>query len=152
MPLFDRGVAMTRTVRALGWALLLLCASAAAGPLDEAKVRDRLEAIAAGDVDVLMRDYDGSAIMQWIGGKFDGAYRGPAELRKLWQEFAASQGAMKLSIGELESYANPKGVTVLAKARYVGKLDVRVQHAFLFRDDKLVMEIWQIDPKIAPGK
>jgi hypothetical protein len=151
MPPFDHGAAMTRTVRALGWSLLLLSASAVAGPLDEAKVRDRLDAIATGNVEALMRDYDGSAVMQWIGGKFDGAYRGTTELRKLWQEFEQSQGAMKLSFGEVESYANPKGVTVLARARYVGKLDVRVQHAFVYRDDKLVMEIWQIDPRITVG-
>lgn len=140
---------MRKAAVALGWSLLLVCASASAGPVDEEKVRERLATIAAGDVDALMRDYADSAVMQWIGGKFDGAYRGNAELGKLWKTFADFQGPMKLSIGEVKSFTNPSGVTVLAQARYVGKLDVRVQHAFVFRDGKVVMEIWQNDPKIA---
>jgi len=137
-----------KPIRALGLFLLLHSAVTLAGPVDEAKIRERLELIAAGGTEALMRDYDAAAVMQWVGGKFDGTYRGAGELRKLWSDFHAFQGPMKLTIGEVVSHGNPNGVTVLAKARYIGKLDVRVQHAFVLRDGKLLMEVWQIDPKI----
>jgi ketosteroid isomerase-like protein len=140
-----------KPARALGLFLLLFSAAALGGPLDEAKIRDRLEAIAAGNTDALMSDYDQSAVMQWVGGKFDGVYRGAGELRKVWNDFYAFQGPMKLTVGEVVSHTNPNGVTVLAKARYLGKLDVRVQHVFVLRDGKVVMEDWQIDPRIQFG-
>lgn len=140
-----------KPTRALGLVLLLFSAAALAGPLDEAKIRERIEAISAGKTDALMRDYDGAAVMQWVGGKFDGVYRGTGELRKLWDDFRAFQGPMKLTVGEVVSHGNPNGVTVLAKARYLGKLDVRVQHAFVLRDGKVVLEVWQIDPRIQLG-
>jgi ketosteroid isomerase-like protein len=139
------------TARSLGLVLVLFSAAALAGPLDEAKVRDRLEAIAAGNTAALMRDYDQAAVMQWVGGKFDGLYRGTAELAKVWNDFCAFQGPMKLTVGEVVSHTNPNGVTVLAKARYLGKLDVRVMHVFVLRDGKIVMEDWQIDPRLQLG-
>jgi ketosteroid isomerase-like protein len=140
-----------KPLRALGLILLLFSAAARGGPLDEAKIRERIESIAAGNTDALMRDYADAAVMQWVGGKFDGAYRGAGELRKLWDDFRAFQGPMKLTVGEVVSHTNPNGVTVLAKARYVGKLDVRVQHVFVLREGKVVMEAWQIDPRLQLG-
>lgn len=140
-----------KLTRVLGLFLLLCSAAALGGPLDEAKIRERLEAIAAGKTDALMRDYDRAAVMQWVGGKFDGVYRGTAELRKLWNDFCAFQGPMKLTVGEVVSHTNPNGATVLAKARYIGKLDVRVLHVFVLRDGKVVMEDWQIDPRLQLG-
>jgi ketosteroid isomerase-like protein len=145
---------MEVVMRSIALSMFLLIGSGAAlgGPLDNAKIRERLEAIAAGSTDALMRDYDDAAQMQWIGGKFNGAYRGAGELRKLWGDFQAFQGPMKMTMGEVVSHGNPNGVTVLAKARYVGKLDVRVQHVFVLRDGRIMMEIWQIDPSISLGK
>ena len=42
--------------------------------------------------------------------------------------------------------ANPKGVTLTATAEYAGKTTVRVKHVLVYRDTKLVSEVWQIDP------
>jgi len=141
-----------KPMQAIGPLLMLLFSAATlAGPVDEAQIRERLETIAAGGTDALMRDYDSAAAMQWVGGKFNGTYRGAGELRKLWVDFHAFQGPMKLTIGPVVSHGDPNGVTVLAQARYIGKLDVRVQHAFVLRDGKVVMEVWQIDPRIQLG-
>jgi hypothetical protein len=46
--------------------------------------------------------------------------------------------------------ANPKGVTLSATAEYVGKtMTVRVHHVLVYRDARLVSEVWQIDPNAA---
>ena len=140
-----------KPTRALCLFFLVFSSAALAGPVDEEMARERIQAIAAGNNDALMRDYDKAAVMQWVGGKFDGLYRGAGELHKLWNDFRDFQGPIKLTIGEVESHGNANGVTVLAKARYLGKLDVRVQHVFVLREGKVVMEVWQIDPRIKLG-
>jgi ketosteroid isomerase-like protein len=65
-------------------------ASAVAGPLDDAKARAHLDAVAASDVEALMRDYAGDAYLEWVGGPLDGRYRGKAEIRAVWQKFIAA--------------------------------------------------------------
>jgi hypothetical protein len=127
---------------------------AQAGPLDEAKAKAHLEAVAAGDLDALMRDYADDVYMDWVGGALDGRYRGKAEIRAVWQKFiAANAGKPRAAkFGKPEAYANPKGTTVEASAEYGGTPAVKVWHALTFRDGELSTEIWQIAPalQIAP--
>jgi ketosteroid isomerase-like protein len=133
--------------------LTLFCSfshSAFAGPLDEAKAQAHLNAVAAGDLDALMRDYEEDAYMDWIGGALDGRYRGKAAIKAVWQKFiAANDGKPRpAKFGKLEAYANTKGASVEAKAEYGGKTPVKVWHALTYRDGSLATEIWQIAPAI----
>lgn len=127
---------------------------AQAGPLDEAKAKAHLEAVAAGDLDQLMRDYADDVYMDWVGGPLDGRYRGKAEIRAVWQKFiAANAGKPRpAKFSKLDAYANPKGATVAASAEYGGTAPVKVWHALTFRDGELTTEVWQIAPalQIAP--
>jgi len=127
---------------------------AQAGPLDEAKAKAHLEAVAAGDLEVLMRDYADDVYMDWVGGPLDGRYRGKAEIRAVWQKFiAANAGKPRTAtFSKLDAYANPKGATVHANAEYSGTPGVKVWHALTYRDGELTTEIWQIAPalQIAP--
>lgn len=127
---------------------------AVAGPLDEAKAKAHLEAVAAGDIDTLMRDYAPDAYMDWVGGPLDGRYQGKEAIRTVWQKFiAANEGKPRTAtFSELEPYANPKGASIEGSAIYGGKTPVKVWHVLTYRDGVLVTEIWQVAPtlKIEP--
>ena len=124
--------------------------SALAGPIDEAKAQAHLNAVAAADLDALMRDYEEDAYMDWVGGALDGRYRGKAAIKTVWQKFIAANDGMPrpAKFSKPEAFANAKGATVEAKAEYGGKTPVKVWHALTYRDGNLATEIWQIAPAI----
>jgi len=135
----------------LALALLPWCGGqAVAGPLDEAKARAHLDAVAAGDLEALMRDYAEDAYMEWVGGPLDGRYRGKAEIRAVWQKFiAANAGKPRpANFGKLTALSNPRGTSVQAKADYAGAVPVKVWHVLTYRDGDLTTEVWQIAPAL----
>ena len=129
-------------------AALCLPVLAIAGPLDERAAEAHLKAIAAGNVDAVMSAYGDEPYMDWIGGALDGRYRGSDAMRELWKKFAANNDnqARTLQRSTITQSGNPKGVTLTVNAEYVGKTTVRVHQVLVYRDMKLVSEIWQIDP------
>ncbi|MDP2829866.1 MAG: nuclear transport factor 2 family protein [Sulfuricellaceae bacterium] len=145
---------MIRPFITLLFLLFAISLPATAGPLDEARARAHLEAVAAGNLDALMRDYAPDAYLDWVGGPLDGRYQGEAAIRLVWQKFiAANEGQPRTAkFGKLEPYANPNGATIEGAAIYGGKTPVKVWHALTYRDGVLTTEIWQISPslEIAP--
>jgi hypothetical protein len=134
-------------------AFALLCAlvqPVLAGPIDEAKSKAHLEAVAAGDLDALMRDYAEDAYMDWIGGPLDGRYRGKKAIAEVWRKFIAANGGKPrpAKFGTPQSFANPAGTSVETEAAYGGTTPVKAWHVLVFRDGVLSTEIWQIAPKI----
>jgi hypothetical protein len=133
---------------------LLIPAATLAGPLDEAKGQAHLKAVAAGDLEALMRDYADDAYMDWVGGALDGRYRGKNAIREVWQKFIAlNKGQPRpAKFSKPEAFANPKGATIETSAEYGGTPPVKVWHALVYRDGELSTEIWQIAPalQIAP--
>jgi hypothetical protein len=129
---------------------LLPVSHAVAGPLDDAKARAHLDAVAAGDLDALMHDYADDAYMEWVGGPLDGRYRGKEAIRAVWQKFiAANAGKPRpANFGKLASFANAKGATVQQRADYGGQTPVKVWHALTYRDGSLTTEVWQIAPAL----
>ena len=146
------GVASTLRFAALvaGFLLWGLAQAAQAGALDEARAKAHLQAIAAGDLDALMRDYPEDAYMDWVGGPLDGRYRGKAAIREVWKKFIANNGGKPrpARFGKLEAYSNPNGTTLAVPAEYGGEKPVNVWHALVYRDGELATEIWQIAPAI----
>lgn len=143
---------LTPAFLAAGLALSLV---AHAGPVEDAKVKAHLNAVAAGDLEALMKDYAEDAYMDWVGGPLDGRYRGKAAIAAVWQKFiAANNGKPRTArFAPLESYANPKGTSVEAKAEYsTPAAPVKVWHVLTYRDGELTTELWQIAPnlEIAP--
>jgi ketosteroid isomerase-like protein len=128
----------------------LLTQFASAGPLDEARAQVHLNAVAAGELDALMRDYEDDAYMDWVGGPLDGRYRGKSEIRAVWQKFIAANAGnpRPVKFSKLEAHSNAKGATVHASAEYGGTTPVKVWHALTYRDGSLSTEIWQIAPAI----
>jgi ketosteroid isomerase-like protein len=127
---------------------LLPAANAVAGPLDEAKARAHLDAVAAGDLDALMKDYADDAYMEWVGGPLDGRYRGKEAIRAVWRKFiAVNDGKPRpATFGKLSAFANPKGASVQQRADYGGKLPLKVLHVLTYREGDLTTELWQIAP------
>jgi hypothetical protein len=145
---------MTRLLIAAFALLCALAQPALAGALDEAKAKAHLDAVAAGDLEALMRDYTEDAYMDWVGGPLDGRYHGKAAIRAVWQKFIATNAGKPrpAKFGKLEPYANPKGASVEAGAEYGGAVPVNVWHVLIYRDARLATEIWQIAPalKVSP--
>jgi ketosteroid isomerase-like protein len=121
-----------------------------AGPLDEAKAKAHLQAVAAGDHDTLMRDYADDAYLDWVGGPLDGRYRGKAAIGEVWKKFIANNGGKprQATFGKPESHANAAGATIAASADYGGEKPVKVRHVLTYRDGVLTTEIWQISPNL----
>jgi type II secretory pathway pseudopilin PulG len=130
--------------------LLAMAQTTLAGPLDEAKAQAHLNAIAAGNLETLMRDYAEDADLDWVGGPLDGRYRGKAAIQAVWQKFIAANAGnpRPAKFRKLVSYANPKGASVETTAEYGGVTPIKVWHALTYRDGVLTTEIWQIAPAI----
>ncbi|HEX7436585.1 MAG TPA: nuclear transport factor 2 family protein [Caldimonas sp.] len=134
-----------RTFAAL--ALAAAAPAACAGAADDAQ--RHLRAIAANNVEALAHDYAEGAVMQWVGGPLNGVYVGSAQLRDLWTRFAKAQGVLELAIAQVEENANPNGATVTSNARFRGNAQTKVRHVLVYRDAKIIAEVWQIDPAMA---
>ena len=120
--------------------------SAVASPSDDAKLH--FQAVASGDVALLMRGYADNAQFNWVGGPLDGTYVGPDNIRGVWEKFS-KLSPLKLTVANLEESANPKGSTVTANVLFEGKQPIKVRYALTYREGKIVGETWQIDPKLA---
>lgn len=128
-------------------ATLMLASSAFAATADDA--RSHFQAIGAGDVPAVMRSYAEQAQFNWVGGPLDGTYSTQDAIRGVWSKFTQSQGALKVSVSQLEESANPKGSTISANVQFEGKAPIKVRYVLTYRDGKIVSETWQIDPKLA---
>lgn len=131
---------------------LLLLAGCAAGQAAASSATDKatahFNAIGAGAVEAVTAGYTDASVFQWVGGPLDGAYRGKAAIAELWKKFTAAQGKLTVEISNITENANPKGATVTADVRFVGKNTVPVRYVLTYRGEELVAEIWQIDPQL----
>lgn len=109
------------------------------------------QAVASGDLSILMRGYSDAAQLQWLGGPLDGSYAGSEAIRGVWEKFGKAQGVLKATVQALEESANPKGSTVTANVLFAGKAPIKVRHVLVYRDKLIVSETWQIDPKLNVG-
>lgn len=128
--------------------LVLLCISplpAHAGPLETAKAKVHLDAVAAGNLEALMQDYADDAYMDWVGGPHDGRYYGKEAIRAVWQGFVDINAGKPrpAKFYKLESYNHPKGSSIEGKAEYGGIKPVNIWHVLIYRDGVLTSEIWQ---------
>lgn len=133
--------------RTLAQAAMLFSFSAAAiaGPADDANAH--FKAIASGNVDQIMQGYADNATFQWLGGPLNGAYAGTEKIREVWAKFAKN-APLEASVSKVEESANDKGATVTANVEFKGKATIKVRYVLVYRDGKLVNEVWQIDPKL----
>ena len=122
------------------------CASVMAGPSD--KATDHINAVAAGDVSKAMADYSDKTVFQWVGGPLDGVYSSQESIKTVWSKFAKVMTPLTAKIEKLSESSNPKGSTVSANVIFRGKKTIKVRYILVYREGKLVNEVWQIDPKL----
>ena len=127
-------------------AALLLASStlSLASPLDDAQTH--FKAIGAGEVDKIMAAYGDGATLQWVGGPLNGMYSGADKIKEVWGKFSKN-APLEVTASKLEEGANPAGSTVTANVVFKGRAEIKVRYVLVYRDGKVVNEIWQIDPK-----
>ncbi len=128
--------------------VLFLSASSAVYAAAKDEAQAHFKAIAAGQVDQIMRGYADSAQFEWIGGPLNGTYSGTEKIKGVWAKFAKGNAPLDVSVKNLKESANPAGETVTADVQFKGKNIIKVRYVLTYRDGKLVNEIWQIDPKL----
>jgi hypothetical protein len=128
----------------------MLALPAFAGPLDEKYAKEHVTAIAAGDIEAVMRTYANDATLDWVGGPLHGIYHGQKAIRAVWQKFAAANEGKPRTFeaNAIEAYTHPQGVSFEQKAIYGGKTPVKVWHVMVYRESELSTEIWQVAPAL----
>ncbi len=124
------------------------CATLAAAETPNDRAMAHFNAIANSEVASIVAPYADDAVFQWVGGPLDGTYRSKADITGVWQKFTKAQGKLKVEVADLRTSANPAGATVSANVKFVGKATVPVRYVLTYRGDRLVNEVWQIDPKL----
>lgn len=127
-------------------ALLSVSSITFAGASDDAQVH--FKAIAAGNVEQIMQAYGDNASLQWVGGPLNGAYTGNEKIKETWGKFAKN-APLDVTVGKIEESSNDKGSTVSANVEFKGKNVIKVRYVLVYREGKLVSEVWQIDPKLS---
>lgn len=122
--------------------------NAFASPATDA-AHTHFNAIAAGEIGIVMRGYAATPQLNWVGGPLDGTYSGADNIRTVWEKFGKAVGPLKVSAANIEESANPKGSTITANVVFEGKMPIKVRYILTYRDGLLVTETWQIDPKLA---
>lgn len=130
--------------------LFAVAGTAFAGPFSD-RAEGHFRAIASGDLNQLAGEYSPDATLQWVGGPLDGVYSGEARVKEVWGKFTKSQGELGRRVTLLTENANPKGATVTANVEFQGKTAIKVRYVLTYRDDKIVNEVWQIDPNLSSG-
>ncbi len=131
---------------AVGTVLLSIASGALAGALDDAQ--SHFKAIASGNVDEIMSAYTDGATLQWVGGPLNGAYGGTDKIKEVWTKFAKNNAPAELMVTKVEESGNPAGATVTANVMFKAKNEIKVRYVLVYRDGKVVNEVWQIDPKM----
>ena len=141
---------MIRSLLATAILVFAIAQASFAGPLEEAQAQAHRTAIAAGDLEAIMRDYAEDAYMDWVGGPLDGRYQGKSAIRAVWQKFIAANAGQPrpAKFGKLDAYANPKGTSISWEAEYAGTTPVKAWHAVVYREGSIASEIWQIAPAL----
>lgn len=129
-------------------AVLAMTLSSSAFADAAADARKHFDAIASADVNAVMQDYGPGAQFQWVGGMLDGLYASDDTIRALWTKFSTAQGKLAVTVAELQESTNPKGSTVVAKVAFEGKATLKVRYVLVYREGKIVSEVWQVDPKL----
>lgn len=128
-------------------AMVLAASHAFAGPAADL-AQARIAAIAAGDLARITQAYGESSVLHWVGGPLDGTYTG-AQLAEVWTRFGRANGQLRATVANVTESVNPRGATVVANVQFAGQSTIKVRYVLVYREGRLVNEIWQIDPNLA---
>ncbi len=135
-------------------AALFAAAIALGAPLAHAgsaadAAKAHIDAIAQGNEAAINAAYATDAVLEWVGGPLDGRYTTSTSIAGVWSKFGKANPNLKAHVSKLTEAANPKGATVTADVIFEGKGKIPVRYVLTYRDQRLVEEIWQVDPALA---
>lgn len=139
------------TTRLVLPAILLALASTPALATPAGQAQAHFRAIAAGRVHQIMQQYAHGATFQWIGGPLNGFYSGRDSIGRVWSKFSKAVAPDSYRAWNVHTAVNPDGTTVTADVEFQGRKNIKVRYVLVYRENKLVNEIWQIDPGLRVG-
>lgn len=104
------------------------------------------KAIAGDNVSGIMQQYAPGATFYWIGGPLDGSYTGRKAIKSVWEKFSHASGKMTEKATDILVSTDSKGMTVTANVEFTGKKTIPVRYVLVYRNRKIVDEVWQIAP------
>lgn len=106
-------------------------------------------AIAKGNLKAIMSQYAPDATLEWVGGKLNGSYEGTDAIQDMWARFAKGAGPLTMHATDFTVATAPKdGMTVTADVVFKGKAAIPVRYVLVYRNRKIVDEIWQVAPNL----
>ena len=130
-------------------AIVGLIATPAFAMMNAPDAQMHFKAIASGNVSSIMSQYAPDATLLWIGGPLNGSYKGSKAIQSVWDKFSHAAGKMTEKVSDIVVGTNPKGMTVTANVKFIGKKAILVRYVLAYRNGKIVDEIWQIAPDLA---
>lgn len=103
--------------------------------------------VAMGNVKEIMAQYSPKATLKWEGGRLNGTYHGKEEIEKVWKKFSATMGQSTVASHDVKVKGNMKHMTVMADVSFHGHMTVPVKSTLVYRDKKIVEEIWKVEPQ-----
>lgn len=105
--------------------------------------------IAKGNVKAIMSQYAPHATLEWVGGKLNGTYEGTDAIQDMWARFAKGAGKLTMHATDFTVATAPKdGMTVTADVLFKGKATIPVRYVLVYRNRKIVDEVWQVAPNL----
>ena len=134
------------TVKAIVAAsVLLVGANAASAGTDAVRAEAFFNAISGGNPETVSSFYADKAEFHWVGGPLAGIYKGKAQIKGVWEKFGSAAGQLTYKTLELSESNNGPVSTVTARVNFIGPKEVPVKFILMFKDGKIVNQIWQVD-------
>ncbi|GHE05370.1 hypothetical protein U879_02970 [Defluviimonas sp. 20V17] len=108
--------------------------------------------VATGRVGAIMAQYSPHATLNWVGGTLNGTYRGTEAIKDVWQRFEHDMGKMTAHVSDVKVSGGKSGMTVTADVRFSGKMTVPARYVLVYRNHKIVDEVWQLASKTKAAK
>lgn len=138
---------MTARLIAAATALSLAALPALAG-MQAPDAQMHFKAIASASVPDIMSQYVPGATLHWVGGPLDGTYSGTDAIKAVWSKFAKAMGKETETASNITVAGDAAGMTVTADVNFKGRKAVDVRYVLVYRGNRIVDEIWQIDSKM----
>lgn len=107
------------------------------------------KAIADANPTAIMKTYGPRPVVEWVGGKLNGTYVGQDAITDMWRDFAKGVGRTTLKVSDIRVNTAPKdGMTVTADVVFKGKATIPVRYVLVYRNRKIVDEVWQVAPDL----
>jgi hypothetical protein len=125
--------------------VLFVGANAASAGTDAVRAEAFFNAISGGNPETVSSFYADKAEFHWVGGPLAGIYKGKAQIKGVWEKFGSAAGQLTYKTLELSESNNGPVSTVTARVNFIGPKEVPVKFILMFKDGKIVNQIWQVD-------